>query len=348
MDKELLKDLLLTPGVSGHEEPVQKKFLSWGKTFADTMKVDHTGSVVACVNPDAPMKILLMGHADEIGFVVTNIDGDGLVHVQRAGGVRPILYIGTPMQIIHGETKIPAVAAVVKDTLEKGSKATAEDILLDIGAASKEEALKVVSIGDQVMQDSRHVRELLNDNFTCKSLDDRTGAFVVYAAAQLAKEMGTKTGVLAASTVGEETTGRGAFAAAGMVKPTAAIAVDVTYASDCPGASDNENGQVKLSLGPVLCHGNAVNKKLNQLLEKVAKEKGIQIQWEVAGGGTYTDGDTVMTAQDGVPFALVSIPLRYMHSSVEVGNWKDIDGAIRLLAAFLCEIDADFDFCPLS
>lgn len=348
MDKDFLKDILLTPSVSGHEEAVQKKFWEYEKAFADDILLDTTGTVIAAVNPDAPMKVLLMGHADEIGYVVSHIQEDGMVRVQEAGGVRSILYVGTPMQIIHNGVSIPAVAAVVKDTLKKGTDVSAEDLVLDIGASSKEEALKVVAVGDMVLQDSRHVRDLLNDNFSCKSLDDRTGAFVVAAAAKLAKEMGAKVGVYAATTCGEETTGRGAFAAAGLVKPTCSIAVDVTWANDCPGTDPASSGDVKLGQGPVLCHGNAVNKKMNALLCKVAEENGIKVQWEVAGGRTYTDGDTVSHAQDGVPMALVSIPLRYMHSSVEVGNYKDLEGAIQLLAQFLLAIDESFDFCPLT
>ena len=163
---------------------------------------------------------------------------------------------------------------------------------------------------------------------------------------------GDTIGIYAATTVGEETTGRGAYHAAARLKPHCCIAVDVTWASDAPGTNPGDTGEVKLGGGPVLCMGSAVNKPLNALLKQVAEELDMKVQWEIATGRTGTDGDTVNKADEGVPMALVSIPLRYMHSSVEVGSWKDIEDCIRLLSAFLVklseEMDRGFDFCPIK
>ena len=245
---------------------------------------------------------------------------------------------------------VSGVVATSADLLKK-DKIEASDLLVDIGAATKEEAQQVVSIGDPVCADVG-VRELQNDCFTCRALDDRTGAFVVLEAAKEAAEAGAKLGIYAATTVGEETSGRGAYYASARIKPDCAIAVDVTWASDAPGTDPADTGEVKLGGGPVLCIASVVNKKMNALLQRTAEELGIAVQWEIATGRTGTDGDTANRAGEGIPMALVSIPLRYMHSSVEVGSWKDIEDCIHLLSGFLVrlseEMDRGFDFCTVT
>lgn len=346
MNREFLKELLTTPSVSGQEETIQRKALAYGKQFAQERRTDPSGNVISVVNPQAAFKVLLCGHIDEIGFVVTHIDDEGRLHLAKAGGVRAKLYIGSPMQVWHEGRMVSGVVAVSPDLLKK-EEVTAGDLIVDIGAGSKEEAMKAVSIGDPVCADVQ-VRELLNDQFTCRALDNRTGAFVILEAARRAAEKGASAGIYAATTVGEETTMRGAYYAASRVKPDCALAVDVTWASDAPGTDPAETGEVKLGGGPVLCMGSAVNKKMNRLLQKIAREKGIPVQWELAPGRTGTDGDSVNLTGQGVPMALVSIPLRYMHSSVEVGSWKDLENCVELVSEFLVQIREDFDFRPLG
>ncbi len=350
MDRAFLKELLSTPSVSGYEEAIQKKALAFGKDFAQAQLTDPSGNAVSVVNPEARHKILLCGHIDEIGFVVTHIDQSGLLHLMGAGGVRPRLYIGSPVQVWHQGNLVSGVIATSSDLLKK-EKTEVSDLLVDIGAATQEEAAQVVSVGDPVCADVQ-VRELLNGRFTCRALDDRTGAFVVLEAAKEAARQGASIGIYAATTVGEETSGRGAYYAAARIQPDCAIAVDVTWASDAPGTDPAETGEVKLGGGPVLCRASVVNKKMNALLETVAEELHMDLQWEVASGRTGTDGDTVNRAGLGIPMALVSIPLRYMHSSVEVGSWQDIENCIQLLSAFLVrlsqEMEQGFDFCSVK
>lgn len=349
MNRDFLKELLNTPSVSGHEEHIQEKALGFGRGFAQTQLTDPSGNAVSVVNPEAEHKILLCGHIDEIGFLVTYIDDSGRLRLMKNGGVSPKLYIGSPVQVIHDGRRVPGVVATYSDLLEK-DKVKDTDLLVDIGASSKEEAEKLVSVGDPVCADTE-VRELMNGLFTCRALDDKTGAFVVLEAAKLAAEKGAKMGIYAATTVGEETSGRGAYYAAARIKPDCCIAVDVTWASDAPGTNPGDTGEVKLGGGPVLCMGSAVNKPMNALLKQVAAELDMKVQWEIAGGRTGTDGDTVNQADEGIPMALVSIPLRYMHSSVEVGSWKDIEDCVRLLSTFLVrlsqELDKGFDFRPV-
>ena len=351
MDREFLKLLLNTVSVSGNEEANQENALAFGKSFAEKQMADPAGNVISVVNPDAACRVLLLGHMDEIGFRVTHINDSGIIRVQRAGGVRPSLYVGSPMQIIHeteedGRTirrKVEGVG-VVTDGLLKNKEMKDTDLMIDIGASTREEAAAVVSVGDSVCADTT-VHELLGDNFSCRAMDDKTGAFIILEAAKLAAEKGASAGIYANTVVGEETSGRGAYFAASRVRPACAIAVDVTWASDCPGTDPAETGLVKLGGGPVLCLSGMVNKKMNRLLEKIAREKNIPIQYEVAGGRTHTDGDTALMTGEGVPVALVSVPLRYMHSSVEVANWKDIENCIELISGFLLRIDENFSFC---
>ncbi|MBQ8952972.1 MAG: M42 family peptidase [Clostridia bacterium] len=354
MNREFLKELLNTATVSGCEEAGQEKALAFARPFAHRQLVDAAGNALSIVNPDAPCRVLLCGHIDEIGFRVTHIDGDGLIHVQKAGGVRPALYVGSPMQIIH-ETeedgrvtrrKVAGVGVVTDDLLKK-KDVDDGDLIIDIGASSKEEAEAVVSLGDPVCADTA-VRQLLGDRLSSRALDDKAGAFVILEAARKAAEAGAPCGIWAGTIVGEETSGRGAYYAAANAEPSCAVVVDVTWVSDCPGTNPADTGPVKLGGGPVLCRSGMVNKKLNRLMEQIAAEKGIPLQYEIAGGRTYTDGDTVFKTGRGVPVVLVSVPLRYMHSSVEVASWRDIEQCVDLIAGFLMRIDASFDYRPLT
>lgn len=344
MDKTFLRNMLEAVSVSGNEEPVQRLVMEHVRDFADRVKTDAVGNVMAAVNPDSPFKMVLMGHSDEIGFMVTHVNDDGTVKVQKAGGVRPSLYVGAPMQILHNGQKVNAVGCVIADLLKKESVSDT-DLVLDIGASSKEEAESLVSVGDPVCADSS-LRSLAGERFTSRALDDKTGVAVVLEAARRAKAKGAKVGIYAVSTVGEETSGRGAFFASGAVKADGAIAVDVTWASDCPGTNLSDTGFVQLGKGPVICRSGMVNRRMNEALEAAAKAHEIPYQLEVAGGRTYTDGDTISASRHGVPIALVSIPLRYMHSSVEVADWRDLDNAAELISEFLVSLTEDFDFRP--
>ncbi|WP_322170742.1 M20/M25/M40 family metallo-hydrolase [Acutalibacter caecimuris] len=350
MDRAFLKELLATPSVSGYEEAIQAKALAFGRGFAGAQLTDPSGNAISVVNPQAGHKILLCGHIDEIGFVVTHIDGDGRLHLTAAGGVRPKLYIGSPVQVWHEGQPVNGVIATSSALLKK-EKVEDRDLLVDIGVCCREEAEKAVAVGDPVCADAAP-REMLGGCFSGRALDDRTGAFVVLEAAKKAAEMGAGMGIYAATTVGEETSGRGAYYAAARVQPACAIAVDVTWASDAPGTDPGDTGEVKLGGGPVLCRASVVNKRMNALLQAAAAELGIPLQWEIATGRTGTDGDTVNKAGLGIPMALVSIPLRYMHSSVEMGCWKDLEGCIDLLAGFLVRLSAKmeegFDFCTVQ
>ena len=344
MNKEFLFEMLDTMSVSGQEIALQKKVIQEMTPYAHEIRTDFTGNVVCVLNPEAPFKVLLAGHIDEIGLIVTHICGNGLLKVAKAGGIRVNTYPGHQVMIYHEGKQIPGVVAL-NDAMKGDIKD--KDLYIDIGAKDAEDARGYVEEGDPVHLNTYHL-PLQNDLLCARGIDDRGGAFIVLEALKKAKEMGCKIGVYAATTVGEETTMRGAYWAASKVKPDVAIAVDVTYAQDYPGTDPAESGDVKLGAGPVICNSSVANKKVNDLMKKCAKEKGIPYQIESFLGRTGTDADKMHQTGEGVVTALLSLPLRYMHSPGEVCHLSDIDHAINLLAAFLCSVCEDTNLDPFA
>ncbi|MEG0328904.1 MAG: M20/M25/M40 family metallo-hydrolase [Longicatena sp.] len=344
MNKEFLKEMLETPSVSGNEIALQKKVMAYMSECCDKIHHDNTGDVISILNPSSKAKVLLCGHIDEIGFLVTNITSDGMLKVTKAGGIHPILYLGTHVQIMTKDTVLAGIV-VTTAALEKSSAIGIEDISIDIGAKSKEEASSYVAIGDSVCA-ATSSKDLLNNHFCGRALDDRIGAFIILEALKRAKELKATCGIYAATTVGEETTMRGAYHCASYVKPSCAIIVDVTFASDYASISEYSSGRVDLDGGLVLCKSSMINTKLNEALTSIAKELDMHVQWEVFAGKAGTDGDVVHFTNGGVPIALISIPLRYMHSSIESASYQDMEEIIAVLAEFLVRFDESFNFDP--
>lgn len=247
---------------------------------------------------------------------------------------------------IHTKTGVVYGAVAMTDACKKESLAP-RDLLIDIGADTREEAEALVRPGDPVTPDTDW-RLLQNDRICSRALDDKAGVFVVMEALRRAAEKGCKAGVYAVSAAGEETTKRGASWLAGSIRPDLAIVVDVTFASDAPGADEAESGRVLLGGGPVLCCGSIVSKPLNALLEQAAERCGIAVQHEVTPGTTYTDADVIHPKNEGVPVALVSIPLRYMHTPAEVGSLEDLEACIELLAEFVCGLEGELELNPFA
>jgi endoglucanase len=337
MKKEFLFELLSTPSVSGDELALEKKIYDYIKPYADEVRTDEIGDVIAVLNPESPCRVLLCGHADEIGLMVTAVTEKGFLKVTKIGGIYPSSYLGQKVRVMT-ETGIIYGSVVMTRDLSKKAELSPEDLTIDIGAKNKEEALKVVSLGDTITFDTDY-RELLNDCINGRALDDRTGAFIVMEAVRRAKEKGCKVGVYGAATVGEETTMNGAYFVAERVRPTLGIAVDVTYTSDYPGTDEAATGDIRVGAGPVLVNNPACHKKLQKLLREAAKRCKIAVQIEAANGRTGTDGDTIHKSGQGVPVTLVSIPLRYMHTPAEMGSLKDMEECIELLAEFLCGLE---------
>ena len=344
MNKGFLFEMLSTGSVSGEEAELEKKIYDHMQDKADVVTVDELGNVCAAINPDASFKVLLAGHADEIGLMVSAVGSDGTLMVTEIGGIYTTTYPGHKVRV-YTKNGIIYGAVANSGAISKNKDLSASDLRIDIGAKDREDALRYVELGDTITFDTDY-RELLNDCITGRALDDRVGAFIVMEALAKAKEKGASVGCYSVTTTGEETTGNGAYFTSSRVKPNIAIAVDVTYTSDNCGISEAVTGNIAIGKGPVICNNPSIHKKVNALLRECAKKLDMDIQTEAASGRTGTDGDTMHRTGIGVPFALVSIPVRYMHNPCEVASLKDIQDCIDLLAEFFVSCTAEMDLKP--
>lgn len=331
--EEFLHEMLNTISVSGNTEQLAKVIKENMEQVSDLVMEDEIGDVVCVLNPRSETKILLAAHADEIGLTITHITEEGMLQTIKRGGIIPQTYPGQQVQI---QTRNGIVYGVVQEYRElfKNTELKPEDFLIDIGAKTRAEAENLVELGDCIVRDT-NIRKLANNRFTARALDDRLGVFIIMEALRRAKDQGCTCGVYCGATVGEETTKNGAHWTAARVEPTLAIAVDVTYTSDCMGTRTADGGKVLLGDGPVLCNSPIASKKINERLRDCAKKAEISVQTEAASGWSCTDGDQIHFTGKGIPVAFVSIPLRYMHAPAEVADEKDVEGCIGLLTEFL-------------
>lgn len=347
MNKQFLEKLVQTPSPSGDELAIQKVWIEEMKEYAHEIRTDFAGNAYAILNPDAEFKVLLTGHADEIAFMITHIDDKGFISVTKAGGINPKLALGNRVKV-YGKEVLSGVVAV-KAEHKGGAKGEIkpEDLVIDLGAASKKDLDGIISVGDYVLYDLDY-EYMLNDNFAGRGLDNRTGSFIVAEVVKALYKENVKVGVYAASTVNEETNMGGAYFAASHVKPNIAIACDVTFATDAPGSNPKSDGQVKLGGGPVLAKGSMINYKINNLLKESASRLEMDLQLELTPRLTGTDADKMRFTGEGVPVALVSLPLRYMHSPSEVVNLKDIQMEIDLLVEMIKNLSGEENLKPLE
>lgn len=347
MNREFLEALIKTPSPSGDEIAIQKLWIEEMKSHADEIRTDFSGNAIAVLNPQADFKVLLAGHCDEIAYMITHIDDKGFVYVTKSGGINPKLALGSRVKV-YGKEVLKGVVGV-KAEHKGGSKGEVnpEDLVIDLGASSKDDLKDLVSIGDYVLYDMDY-EYLMNDNFTGRGLDNRTGAFIVAEVIKALKDKKINVGVYAVSTVNEETNAGGAYFAAANIKPNMAIACDVTFATDAPGSDPKKDGSVKLGGGPVLAKGSLINYKINNLFTSAAEKLDLPVQWELTPRWTGTDADKMKFTGGGVPVALVSLPLRYMHSPSEVVNLKDIQMEIDLLAEMIQSLKGDENLKPLE
>lgn len=337
MNQRFLYDMLTTESVSGGEIALQKKVMAYMKEQGVPVETDRCGNVVSVLNPDSPIKVLLCGHIDEIGYRVTHITEEGYLKVAMAGGVRLALAQGKRVTVL-GKRRITGVMGLLLDKGEVRTDIQATDLYIDCGFTSREEAAALVSPGDFVTYTDT-VDELQNHRIAGRGLDDRLGAYTVLHALLRAREKGATVGVYAATTVGEETTMRGAYHVASRLEPTLAIAVDVIHSSDFSGSLPQRFGDIRLGGGPVLCHSAACSAPANRALADAAERLGLAVQYEVTPRVMGTDADKINQTGQGVPVTTVSIPLRYMHTPAEVASLDDVEGTVELLAEFLCGLE---------
>ena len=351
MDKksqEFLEKLLKTPSPSGNEMEIQKVWIDYVNDFAHKIETDFSGNAVGILNPEKPFKVMLAGHCDEIGFMVTHIDDKGFVYVAKVGGISPKPALAMQVKILGKKGILKGVVAV-KAEHQGGTKGELkiEDICIDCGASSKEEVLKFIDVGDYAIYDFDY-EYLLNNRITARGLDNRTGAFIVAEVMKRLSEKNLNVGVYSVSTVNEETNMGGAYFAGAGIEPSMAIACDVTFATDYPGMDPKKDGEVYLGKGPVLSKGAQINFKINDIISNTAEDKGIDIQWEITPRTTGTDADKIRFSGKGVPVALLSLPLRYMHSPKEVVSIDDIENEIELLVKMIEGLTGNENLKPLE
>ncbi len=347
---DFFRTLLETPSPSGYENAVQQLVRDYVKDFADEVRTDLHGNVIVVKNPDAPFRVMLAGHCDQIGLIVQHVDDEGFLYVRPIGGWDPIILVGQRMTVwTEGGPVFGVIARKPIHLLneeEKKQVPKMKDLWLDIGAAGKEEALKMVRIGD-AMTVELGFHEMPNSFAVSPAMDDKAGCWVVIEALRRVSEAGKlNCGLYAVSTVQEELGLRGARTSAFGVDPHVGVAVDVTFATDCPTIEKKEEGDVQLGKGPVIHRGPNMNHKVVGRLIKAADDNQIAYQLVASPKATGTDANAIQISRAGVATGLVSIPNRYMHSPVEMISLEDLDHAADLLARFVEGIGADAEFTP--
>jgi putative aminopeptidase FrvX len=343
-----LKKLLDIPGPSGFESSAARFWREEARKFA-TVTGDVAGNSVAIVNAGAPVTVMLAGHIDEIGVIVTWIDDEGFAFIGPIGGWDPQVLPGQRIRFAGRDGDVIGVIGrkpihlIRKEDREKAVRL--DDLWVDIGATSRADAEARLGVGDAGVIDSRMV-ELPNNRIASRSVDDRIGAFVVLEALRRYAESPGAAAVAAVATTQEEIGyhGGGALIAAGRLAPTMAIAVDVTHASDHPTAEKKDTGDHRLSGGPVLTRGSVISPVAFRILRDTATRLQMPFSVQAAGRETSTDADFIHLAREGIATALVSIPNRYMHSPNELVSLDDVDRTATLLAEACRAVTDGIDF----
>jgi len=296
---------------------------------------------VAVLNPSGDPKIMLDGHVDEIALMVKHIDDKGFIYFQRIGGVDPALIrskrvnIHTARGIVRGVVGAMAIHLQEKDKDQKPPKI--HECFIDIGAKDGKDAGKKVAVGDPITFADDF--EMLNDHVAvARAFDNRAGTWAVIEALRIAKAARPKCAIYACSAIQEETGLHGAHMLAERLKPDAAVAVEVTHATDTPGIDVKQHGKIEMGCGPALSIGRENHPLIVERLRKIAARKRIAIQFETFSLTGGTDALAIWTKHGGIPAALLSVPNRYMHSTVETLDLRDLQKAADLLAAFCADL----------
>jgi endoglucanase len=339
-----LTDLLHARSPSGYETEAQKIFDRYVKPAADTYANDPLGNRIATLNPKGDPVLMLAGHMDELGLLITYINKDGYLYFDTVGGHDLSVISGRRVIIqtergpIKGVTGKRAIHLMDEEDRKKVPKK--HEIWIDIGARSKKEALERVAIGDAATYD--HEFELIHGSIgAARAFDNKVGAYIVgETLIRLAKEKKMLAArVVSVATAQEEIGVRGATTAAYAVNPHIAVAIDVGHATDHPDCDNRKYGETKLGEGPILCRGANINPKIYQRLLAAAKQAKIPFQLEADPRPTGTDARAIQMGRGGVATGLVSIPLRYMHTPSEVVDLEDVERCVKLLVQFAKNLD---------
>ncbi len=347
--EQFLEKYLNNASPTGFEVEGQKLWLNYIKPYIDDYFVDNYGTVVGVVNPDAEFKVVIEAHADEISWFVSYITEDGFIYVRRNGGSDHQI---APSKRVNIHTKNGLVKAVFGwpaiHTRESGKEEapSMKNICLDCGARNKKEVAEMgIHPGCVITYEDEFIK-LNNRYYVGRALDNRVGGYMIAQVARLLKENKVKLpfGLYIVNAVQEEVGLRGAQMIAERIKPNVAIITDVCHDTTTPGINKIVEGDYACGRGPVVTFGPAVHNKLLQLIRDTAEKQDISLQLDAASRATGTDTDAFAYSNDGVPSALISLALRYMHTTVESVDIKDVEQVIQLIYATLQELTPKFNF----
>ncbi len=341
------------PSPTGYEWEGQKIWIDYLKPYIDDYFVDNYGTAVGVINPKAAYKVVIEAHADEISWYVNYITNDGLIYVIRNGGSDHQIAPSKRVNIHTEKGLVKAVFGWPAIHTRHGEKEQApelKNIFLDCGCTSKEEVEALgVHVGCVITYEDEFM--LLNDRYYVgRALDNRAGGFMIAEVARLLKENKVKLpfGLYIVNSVQEEIGLRGAEMIAHRIKPNLAIVTDVTHDTTTPMINKNIQGDLACGKGPVVSYAPAVQTNLNKLLIQTAEKNHIPFQRQASSRSTGTDTDSFAYSNGGVPSALISLPLRYMHTTVEMVHKEDVDNVIRLIYESLLSIENEQDFRSFS
>ena len=336
---DFLKNYINNPSPTGFESSGQKLWLEYVKPYVDTTFTDPYGTAVGVVNPDAAFKVVIEAHADEISWFVNYVSPEGLIYLKRNGGVDH--QIAPSMRVlIHGNKGPvkavfgwPAIHTRMNSADSKETQPKVENLFLDCGARNKKEVEALgIHIGAVATYEEGY-EEIAYDYLIGRAFDNRVGGFMIAEVARLLKENKKKLpfGLYVVNAVQEEIGLRGAEMIARRIKPDIAIITDVTHDTSTPMINKMIQGECSCGKGPSLTYGPAVHNKLLDIIKATAEKNKINVQYNTVSRSTGTDTDSFAYANDGCPSALISIPLRYMHTTVEMLHKSDIENTIKLM-----------------
>jgi putative aminopeptidase FrvX len=343
--RRFLFELLNTPSPTGFERAGQKVWMDYTRQWADQIETDSYGTAwVTRQGRDPKLRIMLEAHADEIGFMVNNISDDGYLFLTRIGRSDYTIARGKRLTILGDKGPVLGVVGNIAIHLREGDDEKTpklHEVFVDIGSDTRAEVQnRGIRPGHPAVYTDK-AEELTAGRMIGRALDNRMGGFILsqVLASLFAQSERSRATVYAVNAVQEEIGGAGAKMIAYRLEPQAAIVLDVTHATDSPGIDKNKHGSVRLGGGPSLTHGTANHPVLVRRLVELAARFEIPVQHEASSRGTGTDTDSVYSSRSGVPSALISIPLRYMHSPVELVDLADVERCIRLLTSFVESFD---------
>jgi putative aminopeptidase FrvX len=340
----LLDELLRAGAPSGYEGPAARVWRE-AASFA-TLSSDGLGSSVARIGEEGPL-LAVVGHIDEIGLVVTHIDEKGFLYFAPIGGWDPQILVGQRVEVRGRDGLVPGVVGRkpihLLEPEQRKKVVELKGLHIDIGAADRDEAAALIRVGDPAVIAAEPV-ELIGERLISRSMDNRLGAYVALESLRRTSESDSFAASFAAVAAVQEEIGLfGARTSTFSVRPDLAIAVDVTHATDAPGVDEKEVGSHPLGSGAVIGRGSTLSPKVFELLVAAAEDEGIDHSIGASGRGTSTDADAIQISRSGIPTGLVSIPIRYMHSPVELVDLGDVEAAVRLIAAFAARLDGEID-----